>query len=919
MPELHPPEAEDAALKLALSIADRTPVDWAELSHGESSGLPDWCLPNLEQLDRIVEGHRALHSDAPAYEERAAVETLLTEARRTSESSDLLQVNWGPLVVREKVGHGSFGDVYRAWDPKLEREVALKLVPTTTATRSLSTAFDEGRRLARVRHPNVVSVYGVEQVEGRIGLWMEFIEGPTLADEVTAGGRLEPGEAVRVGIDVCRALSAVHSAGLLHRDVKAQNVMRDLDGRVVLGDFGTGRELATGPDGHLAGTPLYLAPEVLTGGQASTASDQYSVGVLLYYLVTGDYPVGGDNLAAIRESHTGGARVSLAERLPDAPRPFIDIVDRVLEPDPNERYDGVADLGGALAAFVDSQSANRSAAALDTASTATNTRWWLAGSLTFGLVVVGTWLFQSGMGPESGQSGSSLPAARRVSAGTVPMMPITDDFRYFGCKDQVTQDLALCELFDDDFRQVRRVTNRTATGDDASYRWGAFSPDGLEVAYVAESATSPVSGFDGVQEVRIIGLDGAGDRLLSSEFEDVKTVWLHSWTDPDEILIHLLWPDTSTELVLLPVREGGIRTILEGDPNGFGSFARSPDGRYLLHTPIAEGTSERDIAVLDLETGRETVVVAHEANAGEAAWLPDGSGIIYHSDQAGTMGLWRLRVQGGAPRDEPVLVQHLEHQQLQPLGLASDGSWYYSIDADPWDVVEATFDTDLETPAVTARLPRGLREGSRSPSWSASGHQLAYISRSHRGQAVVVQDRTTGEEREFPMRPLDVFGGVVRWLPDDSALGLLVLSMVDYTNELRVIDPRTGQLIRQRPLGSIDELGEIRDFDWLTKDVIVFLRRRQVVVLDVVTGIEHLAYTDDTAQASAITLSPDRTLVAMSTQGDGIVSIHVMPSRGGAAAFGVSGWSGARPPNGGSRLDGGRSRALLHETRHPHL
>ena len=91
-------------------------------------------------------------------------------------------------ITRDKVGRGSFGDVYRAWDPNLEREVALKLVPTTTE--SVSGAFEEGRLLARVRHPNVVTVYGVEKVQGRVGIWMEFIEGETLADEVKRRGPL---------------------------------------------------------------------------------------------------------------------------------------------------------------------------------------------------------------------------------------------------------------------------------------------------------------------------------------------------------------------------------------------------------------------------------------------------------------------------------------------------------------------------------------------------------------------------------------------------------------------------------------------------------------------------------------------------------------------------------------------------------
>lgn len=147
MLEQTPPSADDdATLNLALAVADRTPVAWAELSsiishddvtqddvtHDVSSGSLGLAL---QRVERIIEGHRALYAQRP----EPAIDTLLTEARRAAEpeSRDDLRVSWGPLIVREKIGHGSFGDVYRAWDPSLEREVALKLVPETTTTQSV--------------------------------------------------------------------------------------------------------------------------------------------------------------------------------------------------------------------------------------------------------------------------------------------------------------------------------------------------------------------------------------------------------------------------------------------------------------------------------------------------------------------------------------------------------------------------------------------------------------------------------------------------------------------------------------------------------------------------------------------------------------------------------------------------------------
>ena len=211
---------------------------------------------------------------------------------------------WGSLRVLERVGQGAFGDVYRAWDSRLDREVALKLIRRLESLDSIAShVIDEGRLLARVRHPNVVTVYGADRIDGRVGLWMEFVRGRTLEAVLREQGPFGAEEATLIGLDLCRALSAVHGAGLIHRDVKAQNVMREAGGRIVLMDFGTGRDDLSDRPADVAGTPLYVAPEVLGGAPATAESDIYSVGVLLFHLVTGSYPVKGRTAADLREAH----------------------------------------------------------------------------------------------------------------------------------------------------------------------------------------------------------------------------------------------------------------------------------------------------------------------------------------------------------------------------------------------------------------------------------------------------------------------------------------------------------------------------------------------------------------------------------------------------------------------------------------
>src|SRR5690606_25714576 len=147
-----------------------------------------------------------------------------------------------------------------------------------------TTIIEEGRLLARVRHPNVVTIYGAERIGDQVGMWMEFVKGGTLAQAIEQGRTFSTPEVCEIGMQLCSAVAAVHAAGLLHRDIKAQNVMLTEEGRLVLMDFGTGRELRDGLPAGLAGTPLYLAPELLAGAEPSVRSDIYSVGVLLYHL-----------------------------------------------------------------------------------------------------------------------------------------------------------------------------------------------------------------------------------------------------------------------------------------------------------------------------------------------------------------------------------------------------------------------------------------------------------------------------------------------------------------------------------------------------------------------------------------------------------------------------------------------------------
>ncbi len=329
-------------IDIASAIADLTPIDWASLERQTVHAADRAMLSRLRLLDRIV---------------RACAPTSQTDRTSGAQTNDEPPpASWGPFDLHERVGRGAFGDVYRAHDRRLDRVVALKLLKPerNRATTTIeSEAIHEGRLLAKVRHPNVVTVYGAERIDGRVGVWMEFIDGRTLEEELRQSGPFAAEEVVRIGIALCDALVAVHQAGLLHRDLKAQNVMRANDGRLLLTDFGAGRVVDNSVDEvtareGLAGTPLYLAPEALDGAAASPKTEVYAIGVLLYHLATGSFPVRGKSVRDLKRAHAAGERVSIRAYRGKVPAAVVAVIDRAIHPDPARRFSTVQQLSSAL-------------------------------------------------------------------------------------------------------------------------------------------------------------------------------------------------------------------------------------------------------------------------------------------------------------------------------------------------------------------------------------------------------------------------------------------------------------------------------------------------------------------------------------------------------------------------------------------
>lgn len=413
----------DRLVEIAGLLSDGMPVDWPAEQRAAQDEEERQTLLLLEQVAHIVRAQDRLHglSDGAA--------TLPVEGPGPALPAP---ARWGRLELRGMLGQGSFAEVHRAWDPDLGREVALKLLRSDAPRDGVDAALHEGRMLARIRHPNVVTVHGAERHDGRVGVWMELVRGRTLDALRREQGTFGAREAALMGLDLCRALTAVHQAGLVHRDINSRNVMREDGGRIVLMDFGTGRDVAAaGGAATMAGTPYFMAPETLRGEPAGVQSDIYSAGVLLFHLVTGTYPVQGDSIRALRAAHAGGVATLLREARADLEPPFVRVVEKALAADPAARWATAGQMEQALAAALGVESAPAAAAPVATRVPQQRRRWAFTAAAAATVAVVAALGFMAlsrREAPAPTGVGTAVPTTPLVGAPAAAAMQVQSSF-----------------------------------------------------------------------------------------------------------------------------------------------------------------------------------------------------------------------------------------------------------------------------------------------------------------------------------------------------------------------------------------------------------------------------------------------------------------------------------------------------------
>ena len=293
--------------------------------------------------------------------------TLISPAPRTAGASSALGLDGEALLpigsvlvqryeILKVLGRGGMGAVYKARDREVDRDVALKVIrPDLAGNASILERFKQELVLShQVTHKNVVRIYDLGDADGMKFITMEYIEGSDLRSIVQEKKKFSPEEAVDIMLQVCRALEAAHGVGVIHRDLKPQNIMRDATGRVVVMDFGLARLIESNgmtQTGALVGTMEYMSPEQALGSALDQRSDLFTLGLIFYELLTGKMPFAADSALASLIKRTQERAVPVSQHDKSIPAPLTHIVSKCMERDPKLRYQNAAELIADLEAW----------------------------------------------------------------------------------------------------------------------------------------------------------------------------------------------------------------------------------------------------------------------------------------------------------------------------------------------------------------------------------------------------------------------------------------------------------------------------------------------------------------------------------------------------------------------------------------
>ena len=626
----------------------------------------------------------------------------------------------GHYKILARIGAGGMGEVYLAHDSRLGRQVALKLLPAYLSGDSdrLRRFEQEARAASSLNHPNVCMIHEVgEMKDGRHYIVMEHIDGVTLRQQM-ATHSLKQSQVLDIATQVAAALAAAHGAGIVHRDIKPENVMVRNDGLIKVLDFGLAKRttvpvvvdhgastkvLVHTEPGMVMGTVAYMSPEQARGLEIDARTDIWSLGVVLYEMVTGKVPFAGATSSDLIVSILDREPLPLSRHLPDVPAELQRIVSKALRKDKEERYQVVKDLLLDLKSlkqelefearlqqsaqpvlssdYIDSSEVTGEAAhnvgqqtkevrpARTTLSAEFSNRkplFWTAGILVGLLLLgVGAWYLSHLMT----KSGPTQPALTAVPLTTDPGFEGMPSLSPDGSQVAYASGGPQTDNFDIYVKQIGGGPPRRLTSDAAVDVFPAWSPDGRSIAFIRERGDKV--------EVLLIPSLGGPERKIADTVADNST-FMFSWAPP-----YLSWSADSKYLVTMDRASPGephslfVLSVATGEKRRLttppataladGNPAISPDGRTLAFVRIAShGNPQLYVLPLSADyksAGEERHLDLSQPSVIGPAWTADGKAILCSVGQRwGDWRMWRVTL-SGSEKPQPLASVGLEDSQ----------------------------------------------------------------------------------------------------------------------------------------------------------------------------------------------------------------------------------------------------------------
>ena len=619
----------------------------------------------------------------------------------------------GPYVIEDLLGSGGMGEVYRARDTRLDRTVALKILPPALRHPQLLLRFErEARAIARLNHPNICTLYDVGQCDGIDYFAMELVEGETLSERLRRGA-LSIDEAIGVARQVADALAAAHDQGIIHRDIKPSNILLTPGGGVKVVDFGlargssilartdSGGDDATEP-GVLVGTPRYTSPEQALGRTLDARTDVFALGVVLFECLTGELPLEGATREAYLQNLLSGSFKPVRTLRSEVPSDLEAVLDRCLERDVSRRLESAAALAAELAR-IDGSRQGRFRRRVLTGTIAAS----LLG-LAAAWVLPGTPMF-SHTPAASGHVSRLRPFT--TTAGEESDSHLSPDGMWMSFITRIAAGRRL-SMQHVDGGDVRSVT--LPPGDLQSHVW---SPDQKAFACLMFQG----SGWT-VQIVPAFGADVPVRSIPAAAIS--RSARLLRWLDR-ALYLQVEGPARSLSLQRLDLETGRF-TQLTGAWVGMNvhGFDVHPDGRQVLWAARAAGRQGDDLWRADIGGGPAALLTAKDDDSLKRfpLWGGVGTSVIFQSTRGGQMDLWQLDVRG-ARAAALTTDQGIE----RPESVSKDGSISFQLASEKialwmWNTREKggirLFDGSLSdfAPSVARRTPRAVAFQRSAPS-----------------------------------------------------------------------------------------------------------------------------------------------------------------------------------------------------------